>query len=306
MPATARTTKDGNFTLNSVAPGDYMLNVRSMRIIDADGGDTMMFRATIGGGDGGDGEVGVAAAHRRRRGPDERRDRHVEGRDGVRRLLVRRRREAAGIDRHAHHRGAGGHRTVRCSAAAARTAKEDGTFELKGLSGRRMLRAANLPPGWTLKAVRLNGDDVTDSGRRFKRGQDVSGLEIVATSKQTEITGTRHGRERLANQGLHRRGLLGRPAAVEPADDALGDGHAAGSGRPVPGPQPAGRAATTPSRWTTSSRARGAIPELLERLKASAKRFTLAEGGTETLDLKLDRRSTEPPSGCRRSVVRSR
>ena len=67
--------------------------------------------------------------------------------------------------------------------------KEDGSFQLKGLSGRRLLRVSNLPPGWTLKSVRLNGDDVTDSGVDFKSGQDISGLEVVASSKQTEITG---------------------------------------------------------------------------------------------------------------------
>ena len=38
--------------------------------------------------------------------------------------------------------------------------------------------------------MRLNGEDVTDSGVEFKPGQDVSGLEVVATSKQTESSGT--------------------------------------------------------------------------------------------------------------------
>src|SRR5688572_11513978 len=58
--ANARTTKDGNFTLNSVAPGDYVLTVRSVRIMTSDGGDMMTFRAAIGGGDGGDGEAANA------------------------------------------------------------------------------------------------------------------------------------------------------------------------------------------------------------------------------------------------------
>ena len=79
-----RTTKDGNFTLNSVAPGDYVLTVRSVRIITSDGGDTMMFRATIGGGDGGERRSGERAARSFRRRPDQRRDRHVERRDGLR------------------------------------------------------------------------------------------------------------------------------------------------------------------------------------------------------------------------------
>ena len=41
------------------------------------------------------------------------------------------------------------------------------------------------------------------------------------------------------------------------------------------------------SPWTTCRRANGAIPELLDRLKSKAKRFTLDEGATQTLDLKL-------------------
>ena len=57
--STGRTSKDGNFSIPSVAPGDYTLTVRSVRIITSDGGDTMMFRATIGGGgsDGPDSET---------------------------------------------------------------------------------------------------------------------------------------------------------------------------------------------------------------------------------------------------------
>ena len=163
--------------------------------------------------------------------------------------------------------------TIRCSAAVARTAaKEDGSFQLTGLAGRRLLRAGNLPPGWTLKAVRLNGDDVTDAGVEFKPGQDVSGLEIVATSKQTEISGTVTTLERLADQGLHGRGLLGRFAALEPAVHPLGDRHAAGPGRPVPRPQHAagklqhhrgglhrgGRRGATPSCSSASRHARSA------------------------------------------------
>ena len=39
-----------------MAPGDYNLTVRSVRIMTSDGGDMMTFRATIGG-DGTDGEA---------------------------------------------------------------------------------------------------------------------------------------------------------------------------------------------------------------------------------------------------------
>ena len=94
---TGRTTKEGTFTISSVAPGDYTLNVRSVRIITSDGGDTMMFRATIiGGGGGSDAETAalpVAVA-----GEDLTNvvDHDVEGRNRVRPDRVRGRRDAAG------------------------------------------------------------------------------------------------------------------------------------------------------------------------------------------------------------------
>jgi hypothetical protein len=154
-------------------------------------------------------------------------------------------------------------------AAGGATVKEDGSFQLKGLSGRRLLRVGNLPSGWTLKSVRQNGDDVTDSGVEFKSGQDISGLELVATSKQTEITGgsddpqlwslpftrwvngtrpDQEGRFRVRNLPAGSYDIV----AVDYIEaGAWGD------------------------------------PELLDRLKSHAKRITLSEGGSERVDLKL-------------------
>jgi hypothetical protein len=68
--------------------------------------------------------------------------------------------------------------------------KDTGAFELEGLTGARVFRAANLPKGWTLKRVTLNGEDVTDKGVEFKAGQDVSGLEIELTNRSTSVNGT--------------------------------------------------------------------------------------------------------------------
>ena len=68
--------------------------------------------------------------------------------------------------------------------------KADGTFELKGLSGTRIVRVASLPPGWMLKSVRVNGNDITDAGMDFKAGEAVTGIDVVLTSKLTEVNGT--------------------------------------------------------------------------------------------------------------------
>ena len=149
-----------------------------------------------------------------------------------------------------------------------------------------MIRAANLPAGWIVKAVRVNGDDVTDTGVEFKSGQEVTGVEIVATNKSTEIAGTVTG-----SNG----------AAVKEYTVVVFSEDAQQWSLPM-------------TRWVTGSRpdqegrfrvrnlppggyyavaldyveqGSWGDPELLERLKAHAKRFTLREGGTETLDLKL-------------------
>ena len=44
--SSARTGKDGSFTLNSVPPGDYTLQARSVQVITSSQGDNVMvFRA---------------------------------------------------------------------------------------------------------------------------------------------------------------------------------------------------------------------------------------------------------------------
>jgi hypothetical protein len=67
---------------------------------------------------------------------------------------------------------------------------DDFTFELSGLAERRLIRAnvgQNL--GWYLKAVLLNGDDVTDSGIEFGPGQSYDGLQVIFSRKTTDLSG---------------------------------------------------------------------------------------------------------------------
>ncbi len=80
------------------------------------------------------------------------------------------------------------------SNAMARTStaivKSDWTFELKGLSGKRGFRAINLPAGWTLKSVLVDGTDVIDNGLDVKPGHEESNIEVVVTNRKTEISGS--------------------------------------------------------------------------------------------------------------------
>lgn len=65
---------------------------------------------------------------------------------------------------------------------------EDGTFELRGLTGTLLLRVA-APPDWTLKAVLIDGEDVTDREYDFSGAQTLSDVRVILTDRLTEISG---------------------------------------------------------------------------------------------------------------------
>jgi hypothetical protein len=66
--------------------------------------------------------------------------------------------------------------------------QDDWTFAAKGTPGRNRL-SVSTPSGWSTKAVRLNGIDVTDTGIDIKRNQDVSGIEIELTNHPASVSG---------------------------------------------------------------------------------------------------------------------
>jgi len=64
-----------------------------------------------------------------------------------------------------------------------------GTFELNGLIGAQVLRVERLPEGWTLKAIRANGRDITDTALEF-RGSESVNVQVVLTDRISEVSGT--------------------------------------------------------------------------------------------------------------------
>ena len=67
--------------------------------------------------------------------------------------------------------------------------ESDGSFRVNGLRGRRLFRLNGLSPAWTVKAVLLNGDDITDTPIEFKGDDETTGLQIVVTDRVSEING---------------------------------------------------------------------------------------------------------------------
>jgi hypothetical protein len=264
------------------------LQSRSMTFVTSGDGDNMTFTARIGGGgEGSDAEVGSVPVS-------------VSGEDVSSVIIVTA--KAGTATGHLTFEGGSKPTTltsIRVSAMATDnegpmmgmgggpgTVKADGTFELRGLSGTRILRAANLPPGWTLKSIRVNGADVTDSGIEFKPGEALTGVDVVLTSKLTEVSGTVKG------------------AASQPAKDYTlvvfsdeSQRWTLPNSRYVTGTRP-----DQEGRFQVKNLPPGGYyaiaveylaqgewgdPDVLERLKAKATRFSLDEGETKTLELKI-------------------
>jgi hypothetical protein len=66
-------------------------------------------------------------------------------------------------------------------------ARADWTFELTGISGRRLLQAMAFPGEWQTRTVIVDGTDVTDTPIDFRA--DVDDIEIVLTQKHPELSG---------------------------------------------------------------------------------------------------------------------
>ena len=66
------------------------------------------------------------------------------------------------------------------------TVRDDLTFEFASWPGPHYVRVLVYQPGWRVKAIHLNGADITDKPIDFKEGQPVSGIEIelVGPSRQ--------------------------------------------------------------------------------------------------------------------------
>jgi hypothetical protein len=287
MGASARTQKDGQFTLNGVAPGDYTLNVRSMRIQTSDAGGTFTFTARIGGPGGDDAEFASMPLT-------------VAGED-IANVAVVTTKGASVAGRLSLEGGSkpDNLQSIRINAnadpsdgpmmmvgASGATAKEDGTFQLKGLAGHRVIRAINLPSGWMLKAVRLNGIEITDSGVDFKPGEQLSNLEIVLTGKATEITGGV-----TAANGEPTKDYTVVVFSDDPSHWSLPMSRWVAGSRPDQDGRfkisnmPPGTYYAVALEYIESGAWND--PDLLERLKTVAKPFTLTEGDRETLDLKI-------------------
>jgi hypothetical protein len=162
---------------------------------------------------------------------------------------------------------------------------DDFTFELRSRPGTMVIRMGSPVPGWGLKTVRINGIDVTDDGFEVRPNEEISGIEIELTNRQSDLSG-------LVTSG---KGDTVRDYSIvifaedrerwTPGSRYLRVGRPDQDGRFKITGLPAGQYYAI--AVDSIEPGAGSDPEYLERVRSKATRFSLNDGEIKTVDLKL-------------------
>jgi len=160
---------------------------------------------------------------------------------------------------------------------------DDWSFEMRGLGGTILFRPSRLPAGYMLKSVLLDGRDVTDTPIDIRGTEDLTGLQVVVTSRVTEING--------APGDAKGQPVLEYTVLVFAEDAArwkypsrfLATARPDQQGRFRTANLPPGRYLAVALEYLEEGQSED--PDYLEALRPLATRFTLGEGETKTLDL---------------------
>lgn len=263
---------DGSFTINGLRPGDYTLQVQSQ------GGPAQRNEAeyasaevTVGGGD----VTGVQLVAVK---PSTISGRVVIGADDGAPL------RASTFRIGAAPMPAGG--IIFGPSPQPAAPNDDWTFQAKARPGLTRIVTTGLPRPWTIKAIRYRGTDVTDSGFDVKANEEISDIEVELTNRVTDLSGTvTNSRGEpvkdywavLFARDAEKRRPPSRYVRVSRSDQ---EGRFKVSGLPA--------AEYFAFAVESVDSGEATDPEFLDRIQNRSTRFTLGEGETKTLDLKLN------------------
>jgi hypothetical protein len=163
---------------------------------------------------------------------------------------------------------------------------DDLTFELKTRPGKMKVALAGPTPGYSLRAVRYRGVDVTDSGIEFRANENLTDIELELTNRVTELSGivtTARG-EALKDYSVivfaqdHDKWQPGSRYVRSGRPDQ--DGRFKMSGLPPGEYHVVALDYLDADGWTE--------PEYLERLRGKATSVSINEGETKSVDLKIN------------------
>src|SRR5687767_13706613 len=164
------------------------------------------------------------------------------------------------------------------------TVGDDGTFQLTGVVPGAAYFTATAPPGWAVKAISVDGEDITDVPYDISDKETVSGVRIVLTDRLTNVSGRVTADRQPAKDYV---------VVIQP--EQVKEGVQAGrlvrlvrpdtnGGFQVRGIRPGRYIATAVE---SLEQGRQFVPEVQLRLRQSGRAFSIAEGGTATLALEL-------------------
>jgi hypothetical protein len=299
MPGgTGQTDKEGNFTLNNVAPGEYSVQVQSLVALMSAANEMM---AAMGGGESKDAPAAPAKTMEREfavatvtvageditglsisgtRGAKATGRVVFEGGEKPAESVASLRLMAVPTD----------HDNMGAMAAAFGMAsvKETGAFEIDGLVGGRLFTFMNPPKGWSIKSITLDNEDITDTGREFKPGEEVDGFVITMTRLTQHLSG-----KVTTDSGDPAKEYTVVVFAEDQEKWALTSSRWVKSARPDQQGKfeiadlPAGRYLAVAVDYVAQGD--WSDPEWLARASRNATRVTVTEGASATLDLKLSK-----------------
>jgi hypothetical protein len=167
---------------------------------------------------------------------------------------------------------------------------DDGTFELKSRPGRMRIDIVTdgmyETSGWAIRAVWLNGVDVTDSGVEFSPNENLSGLEVELTTRLTTISGL------VTNARGEAVTEYSAIAFSQDREQWTGTTRHQGSGRPdqdgrfkITGLPPGDYYIVALDKVEPDQ---SSDPEFLETVRSNATAVSIHEGDIRTVDLKLN------------------
>lgn len=160
--------------------------------------------------------------------------------------------------------------------------RDDWSFELKGLRGRGFIFAGTMSD-WEMKRVRREGTDVTDTPLDFSA--DIDGLEIELTQQVTTVSGgVSDSRGDMALDATVI-AFADDPGKWGPHSRFIGSARPDQQGRFTIKGLPPGRYVAIAVGYLEPGEEKD--PELLEVWRRQATPFTLSEGQSHVLDLKL-------------------
>lgn len=167
--------------------------------------------------------------------------------------------------------------------------RDDWTFEVQNMSGRRVIRVSIAAPDWTVERITRRGQDITDTAVDFADG-DVADVEIVLTDRITTLEGTVSAADgQLVDDGSVSVVVFASDSSKWPFPSrfvTLARPNQTGRFRVTGLPPALYLVAALPAipgnEWQN--------PEYLERLRAIALTVTLTAGQASTVDVRLPAR----------------